>query len=163
MTQGSYIPENTQDLIRRAEITLGNTPVLDLTNPQYPTYMPVGGQIRSLSPSCNHIEVRNTITVTDSSIVRCTAPATATCESIPATCSAIAPGDHINMVATVNALVAQNGVTIRFEYLENDVPAFTDVTVNLSAGNNTVYAWSPNHVATVGYTLSLYGARVISS
>lgn len=154
MTQGNYISEDTNSLIRRAQQILGEVPVLDLTNWHVPTY-------RYLSPSCNRIEVKNVITVTDASIVKCTGSTTATCDAIPVTCSSITLGDYINMVAIVNALVAQTGVIIRFEYLENEIPINTDIIVDLVAGNNTVYAWSPNHQPSIGYTLSLYGARVL--
>jgi len=161
MIQGSYISEDTNSLIRRARQTLEGVPVLNLENLQASTYTLGDATIRHLAPSCNRIEVKNIITVTNASIVKCTAPETVTCESIPTTCSTIAPGDYINIVAIVSALADQTDVTIRFEYIENDVPSYTDVTVDLSTGNNTIYAWTPNHQPSAGYTLVLYGARIL--
>lgn len=161
-----YMPESTEQLIRRAEQMLEGLPVIGpiesmlVTTRRLPIQM-MDGQIRTLAPSCNRIEIKNVTTVTNASIVKCTGSTTETCEAIPVTCSVITPGDYINIVATVNALVAQDGAVIRFEYIENDVSTYTDTTVNLSAGNNTVYAWTPNHQPSIGYTLTLYGARIL--
>ena len=164
MRQGTYIAESTESLIRKAEQILGGTPVLDLTNPQFPTYTPAEGHIRSLAGSCHSITVRNVINVTDNSIIVCAGPAIGTCGAIPATCPPpLSPTtDYVNMVATVNALVAQNGVEITFKYLLDDVPTTTAVIVNLSAGNNTVYAFALNTLYPVGTKLDLYSAEVTS-
>lgn len=168
MTQGSYIPESTQDLIRRAERILEGVPVLDLTNPQFPTYTPAyihpaSGQIRSLAGSCHSITVKNVITIDDSSIIICIGSGTGTCGSIPATCPAgpLTPSDYVNMVATVTAQVAQAGVDITFKYLLNDVPTTTVRTVALLAGSNTIYAFPGGNVQySPDTTLVLYGAEV---
>jgi len=119
-------------------------------------------QIRTLSPSCNRIEVKNVITVTDSSIVICAGAATGTCPGIPPSCPVgVTPNDYVNMIATVTALVAQTGVTIRFEYLLDDSPTTTDVVVDLVAGLNTVYAFAVNQQYIADTTLALFGARVL--
>ena len=168
-----YMPESTENLIRRAEQILSNLeihPKVDdiipysrsgfgfMTYPTYPTYVP---SIRSLAPSCNRIEVKNTITVTDSSIIICTGTTTGTCPGIPPSCTVgVSPNDYVNMVATVTALVAQTGVKIAFEYLLSDIPTTTEVTVNLTAGSNTIYAFPANVQYTSDTTLSLFGARV---
>lgn len=165
-----YRSENTQDLIRRAEQVLGGVPVLDLTNPQFPTYTPAGGQIsgqmRSLNPaSCHSIRIRNVITVTESSIVVCTGTTTDTCGAIPAACTDLGvttPDKYYNFVSTVSALVAQTGVEITFKYVQNGLPLTQVVTVNLSAGSNTVYAFTTNQTYTPGTELVLYGAEATS-
>lgn len=165
MTQGSYVSEDTNNLIRRAQQTLGEVPVLDLTNWQNPTYMPTGTtQIRSLSPSCHSIVVKNVITVTDSSITMCSAggaPTSILCP-IPANCPTgpLTPSDYVNMVATITAQVAQSGVDITFKYVWNDTPTTTTVTVALIAGTNTVYAFNPSVTYAPDTTLVLYGAEV---
>ena len=170
--RADYMSESTEDLIRRAEQIL-SLPKLYLkaddipysrsgfgfmTYPTYPTY---SSSIRSLAPACNRIEVKNTITVTDSSIIICTGSATTTCPGIPPSCPiGVSPSDYVNIVATVTALVAQTGVKIAFEYLLSDVPTTTEVTVNLTAGSNTIYAFPNNVQYGSDTTLSLFGARV---
>ncbi len=168
-----YRSESTQDLIRRAEQILAYPEVYPNADDIIPysrsgfgfmTYQqPYTQQIRSLSPGCNRIEVKNIINVTESSIIICPGVGTVTCGGIPGACPPTTPDPttYINMVATVNALVAQNGVTIRFEYLLNDVPTTTDVPANLVAGSNTVYCFAANQQYINGTTLALYGARVI--
>jgi len=165
MNTVDYIPENTQDLIRRAEQVLGEVPVLDLTNPQFPIYTPAGGQIRSLGSSCHSIKIKNVINVIDTSIVVCTDATTGTCGAIPGTCGdlgATTPDKYYNFVATVNALVAQTGVQITFKYVQNGLPTTQVVTTNLSAGSNTVYAFATNQTYTPGTELALYGAEATS-
>ena len=168
-----YMSESTEDLIKRAEQIISDPriyPKADdiipysrrgfgfMTNSTYSTYAP---SIRSLSPSCNRIEVKNVITVSDSSIVICTGATTGTCPGIPPSCPVgVNPNDYINMIATVTAMVAQTGVKIAFEYLLNDVPTTTEVTVNLTAGSNTIYAFLANAQYSSDTTLSLFGARV---
>lgn len=166
MTQGSYVSEDTNNIIRRAQQILGEVPVLDLTNWQSPTYMPAGtAQIISLNPSCHSITVKNVITVTDSSIVMCTAggaPTDILCP-IPTNCPAgpLSPGDYINMVATIDAQIGQSGVEITFKYVLNDVPTTTVKTgVTLTAGINTIYAFNPSITYPIDTTLVLYGAEV---
>lgn len=162
MTQGSYVSEDTNSLIRRAQQTLGETPVLDLTNWQNPIYMPAG-VVRSLAGSCHSIKVKNVISVTDSSIVKCTTDVPADCGIVPADCGAIGTttlNDYYNFVATVNAMVAQNGVQIVFKYVVNGTPMTQSVTTNLSAGNNDIYAFTTNLHYTSDTELVLYGADV---
>jgi hypothetical protein len=65
------------------------------------------------------------------------------------------------MVATVGAMAAQNGVTIRFEYLLNDVPTTTDIIANLAAGPNIIYCFATNQQYSANTTLTLFGARII--
>ncbi len=164
-----YRSESTENLIRRAEQMLAYPGIYPKTDDIIPYSRSGFGfmmqqqspSIRSLAPSCNRIEVRNVITVTDSSIVTCADAVPANCGAIPVTCPSVTPNDWVNMVAIVNALVAQNGVTIRFEYLLNDVPTVSDVLANLAAGNNDVYAFAANLQYTADTTLTLYGARVL--
>ena len=169
-----YMPESTENLIKRAEHILSYQELypkaddiipysrgifgLNPTSSTYPTY---SSSIRTLAPSCKRIEVKNVITVTDSSIIICTGAATGTCPGIPPSCPiGVSPNDYVNMVATVTALVTQTGVKIAFEYLLNDVPTTTEVTVDLTAGSNTVYAFPANVQYAPDMTLSLFGARV---
>lgn len=162
MTQGKYIYEDAQDLLRRAGQILGETPILDLTNWQMPLSMD------GPSNSCSRITLKNTITVTNTSIVICTGTATTTC-AVAGTCptgGTVAPTKYINMIATVNLVgVAQTGVTIQFNYLINEVPitdpSITQVTVNLVPGNNTVYLFSPNTTYSPSTTVTLYGATIL--
>ena len=173
--RADYMSESTEDLIRRAEQILSRPddlyPKADdiipysrngfgfMTYPTYPTYP---SSIRSLSPSCNRIEVKNVITITDSSIIICTGAATGTCPGIPPSCPVgVIPTDYVNMVATVTALVAQSGVKIAFEYLLNDIPTTTEISgIALAAGSNTVYAFPANIQYAPDTTISLFGARV---
>lgn len=162
-----YRSENTEDLIKRAEQILSDSRLYPKADDIIPYsrsgfgFMTQNPNIRTLSPSCNRIEVKNVITVIDSSIVTCGDTTIGTCGAIPDTCPLADPTTYMNMVAIVNALVAQNNVTIRFEYLLNDVPTNTDVVTNLSAGSNTVYAFPSNVQYSVGTTLTLYGARIV--
>lgn len=159
-----YRSESTEDLIRRAEMMMGGVPItgpIESIQPIRLMNAPAMGQIRTLAPACNRIEVKNVINIIDAGIVTCTGPATITCGAIPGTCPSVDPTTYVNMVAMVDALVAQNGVTIRFEYLLNDVPTTTDIIVNLTAGSNTVYAFTTNQQYTAGTTLALFGARVV--
>lgn len=162
MKQGSFVSEDTQDLLRRAQQTLGEVPVLDLTNWQDPRYMS-GNTIRSLGSSCHSITIRNIITVTDTSIVSCTGLALTTCGGIPTDCSGLGdttPDLYYNFVATVNAHVAQTGVDITFKYVENGIPKTKIATVSLAAGTNTVYAFATNQTYPPDTELVLYGADV---
>jgi hypothetical protein len=165
MTQGNYVSEDTNSLIRRAQQTMGNIPILDLTNWQSPTYLPAGTtQMRSLSPNCHSITVKNVITVTNSSIVMCTAggaPTNVICP-IPGSCPTgpLSPSDYVNIVATINAGVAQSGVDITFKYVLDDTPTTTVKTVALTAGANTIYAFDTSIQYPSDTTLVLYGAEV---
>ncbi len=172
MTQGQYISENTQDLLRRAEQILGNVPVLDLTNWQDSISMNGegggGGGGGGSSTSCNRLTLKNVITVTNASLLVCTGTLTSTCSS-PGACPTggiISPDKYVNMVAIVNLTGnAQTGVKIQFNYLINDVPitdpALTRVTVNLVPGNNTIYLFPTNHTYSADTTITLYGAMVV--
>lgn len=167
-----YMSESTESLIRRAEQMLAPPkiyPKADDIIPYsrsgfgfmgYPTHPP---SIRTLAPACNRIEVKNQITIDDVSIVVCTGSATGTCPSMTPspTCPAgVTPLDYINIAAKVTALVAQTGVKIAFEYLLNDTPTTTEVTVDLIAGTKTIYAFPANIQYSTDTTLVLFGARV---
>lgn len=168
--RADYISESAEDLIKRAEHILERPELYPKADDIIPysrsgfgfmnqtyTYPP----IITLAPACNRIEVKNVITVTDSSIVTCTGSGTGTCGAIPGACPSVNPTTYVNMVATVDALVAQNGVTIRFDYLLDDVPTTTDVVANLIAGPNTVYCSATNQQYSANTTLALFGARVV--
>lgn len=168
--RADYIAESAEDLIKRAEQILAYPRIYPKTDDIIPysrsgfgfmnqTY--IYPPIITLAPACNRIEVKNIITVTDSSIVTCTESGTGTCGAIPGTCPSVNPTTYVNIVATVDALVAQNGVTIRFDYLLDDVPTTTDVVANLTAGLNTVYCFTTNVQYSVNTTLALFGARVV--
>ncbi len=172
MTQGKYISEDTESLIRRAGQILGETPVLDLTNWESPIYMDddSNSEPPSSGSSCSRVTLKNIITVTDSSILICTGTSITTCATASScpTGGIISPTKYINMVATVNITgVAQTGVVIKFSYLINEVPvtdpSISQVTVNLVPGNNTVYLFPTNHTYSPSTTITLYGASVVSS
>lgn len=168
--RADYMSESTEDLIKRAERMLVDPRIYPKIDDIIPysrsgfgfmdstySYSP----IRTLAPSCKRIEIKNTITVTDSSIIVCTGSTVGTCPGIPPSCPVgVSPNDYVNMVATVTALVAQTGVKVAFEYLLNDVPTTTEVTVDLVAGSNTVYAFTTNVQYSADTTLSLFGVRV---
>lgn len=179
----NYVNESVEDLIKRAEDILarpdktndpldrpgcrcGENPRSDIPVAQHMNPMSSVMQdkpvIASLSPSCNRIVVRNVINVIDSSIVICTGPTIADCPgTIPTACpTGVTPLEYINMLATINALTAQAGVIVSFKYLLNDVPTTTDVTVNLAAGNNLVYAFPTNIQYSANTSLTLYGVTV---
>lgn len=171
MTQGKYVSEDTQNLLRRAEQILGDVPVLDLTNWNTP-----GVEVKNWqSPltldgtSCSRIVLKNTITITDADIVICTGTAITTCAA-PGACPTggiVSPTKYVNMLAIVNLIgIAQTGVVIQFNYLVNDVPvtdpSITQVTVSLVPGNNTVYLFPTNHAYSPSTSITLYGATVVS-
>ncbi len=162
MTQGNYVSEDTNSLIRRARQTLGETPVLDLRNWQVTTYKSTGNMM-SLAGSCHSIKVKNIISVVDSSIVTCTDATTANCVAIPAGCGDIEPTTpdlYYNMVATVSAAAAQTGVEITFKYVLDGVPTTAIVLADLDGvANNTVYAFATNALYPSGTELVLYGAE----
>ena len=167
-----YRSESTEDLIKRAEQMLGDPKLypraddiipysrsgFGFMNQIYP-YPP----IRTLAPPrCNRIEVKNTINITDASIIVCGGAAIGTCPVIPLLCPAgVNPNDFVNMVAIADALVDQTGVNIAFDYLLNDVPTTTVVNADLLAGPNTVYCFAANTQYGVYTTLVLHGARVV--
>ena len=169
-----YRSESTENLIKRAEQILSDPRIDPRIYPRADDIIPYSRSgfgfmdptniylpIRTLAPACNRIEVKNVITIIDSSIVTCTGSGTGTCGAIPGTCPTVNPTTYVNMVATVNALVAQNGVTIRFEYLLDDVPTTTNVIANLVAGSNTVYCFAANVQYSSNTTLALFDARVV--
>jgi hypothetical protein len=167
MVQGKYISEDTQRLLERAAQILGETPISDPTNLQSPIYTSEDSKIESLNPSCSRIILKNTITVTDASIVTCTGSTTATCTITCPTGGMTTPDKYINMLATVNLTgVAQTGVVIQFNYLLNDVPIvdplLTQVTASLVSGSNTVYLFPTNHTYGPSTTITLFGASVVS-
>lgn len=180
MSQGNYI-ENTQDLIRRSQQTMGETPVLDLTNWQSPRYMSRNtnqinqiNQIRSLSGSCHMVEIRNTVDGTrsrcpilvDSSIVMCTSPTigdcpTGTADPCPLD-GLVDTTQYMNMLAVFTMGDAQSSVDVIFKYVLNGTPTTTTITTNVAAGLNHVYAFATNQLYPVGTTLVLYGAEVLT-
>lgn len=173
MVQGNY-SSDTQDLIRKAQQTMGNVPVLDLTNWQSPRYMSNDSQIKSLAGSCHSIVVKTTVDgntdkcpiLVSSSIVFCTGPTLATCPTVTTgTCptgGVVSTSQYVNMIAVFTMGASQNGVVVTFKYLVDDVPTQTSVTVNVVLGSNYVYAFLPNNVQyPAGTSLVLYGAEVL--
>lgn len=161
MTQGNYVSEDTYSLIRRAQQTLGETPVIDLRNWQTPSYKSAS-TIRSLAGSCHSIKVKNIITVLDSSIVTCTGTGTGTCVVIPTSCGDLGdttPDLYYNFVATVTALVAQDPVEITFKYVKDGLPLTEIVNAPLAIGSNAVYAFATNQTFPSDTELVLYGAE----
>jgi hypothetical protein len=158
-----FVSESAEDLIKRAEQILQGTPAPYPQHLSSHLLMQDQPEIRSLSPSCYRIEVKNVINDVDKSIVICTGSTPGDCPTtIPTTCpTGVNPSDYVNMLAIVNALTAQTGVTIRFEYLLDDVPPYTDVVANLTAGDNTIYAFTTNVQYSAGQTLTLYDVKVI--
>ena len=169
-----YMSESTEDLIKRAERILypGIYHSADDIIPYSRSrlgfmgqmYTPV--QIRSLAPACHSITVKNTITITSTSIVTCSAggaPTLALCP-VPGSCPAgpLIPSQYVNLYASVNALVAQTGVQITFQYVLNDTPTSVTVTQDLNIGANDVWAFNPSVQYPVDTTLVLYGAEVTS-
>lgn len=163
MTQGSYISEDTNSLIRRAQQVMEGVPVLDLTNWQNPTYIPAGTMRSLAGSSCHSIKIKNVITVTDTSIIKCPDTLPTNCNGIPANCGAIGPTTldlYYNFVAIVNLQVAQNGVQIVFKYVINGTPMTQIVSANLNAGPNTVFAFAVNQGYNSDTELVLYGADI---
>lgn len=161
-----YIPESAQDLINRAELLLD--PSIQTTSIQrsiQTTSISVP-QIRTLNPACYRVVVQGVVvpvTVTEISIVKCTGSDIGDCpDTIPAACpTGLLPTDYINMLAIVETTSAQSGVNLRFEYLLDDIPTYTDVTVDLDAGSNAVYAFATNAQYSAGQSLTLYDVKVI--
>jgi hypothetical protein len=151
----------------------GQTPILDLSNPQAPVY--TEPQVRSLAGPCYRITVKNTITVTGASIVISKSGTQGDVSEIEPTCATPGGGivdpatySYYNFIATVTPTNNQNNdIIIEFDYLTNDtpsVPAQVTITGPLTGGTPyTVYAFNPtNQVLTADETITLYGARVIS-
>lgn len=169
MTQGNYVSDDTDNLIRRAQQTMDSVPVLDLRNWQEPRYMSGDAQIRSLSPACHRIVVKNTITVTDATIVTCATTTPGDCTEptgCPTTVDPATTG-YYNLVATVDASAGQAGVVIEFCYLKNDQPVTFPIAdyqkaVTLVPGPQTVYLFAVNQPLVADDTLTLYGARIVS-
>ncbi len=173
MTQGNYI-ESTQDLIRRSQQAMGETPVLDLTNWQQPRYMSSNSQIKSLSGSCHQIEVKTTVDGETSkcpigvasSIVMCTGPTIGTCPTdTSADCpisGTVSTTQYMNMIAVFTMGADQTGVEVTFKYVLNGTPTSTTIIVDVVAGSNYVYAFPTNQVYPADTTLVLYGAEVLA-
>lgn len=170
MTTVDYISESTENLIRRAEQTLGEIPVLDLTNWQVPIYIPGNATIRSLAPSCKRIQIKNIVTVVDSSITICTGPTVpGDCGTpFPVSCPVgVSPLDYVNIVAKVTAQAPQAGLKIVFDYLLDDVPLTTapisfDISAaEIAAGGKNVYAFGANVQYIDGQSLTLHGVRQV--
>lgn len=168
-----YISESTEDLIKRAEQTLAYPGIYPRADDIIPysrsgfgfmnkIYTPA--EIRTLAPSCHSITVKNTITILDTSIVTCSAggaPTLVLCP-VPGSCPTgpIIPSQYVNLYASINALVAQTGVEITFQYVLNDTPTSVIVTQDLIAGPNDVWAFNPSIQYPVDTTLVLFGAEV---
>ena len=176
MTQGRYISENAESLIRRSQQTLGDiSPVqeLNIIDIQVPVYIEEVKTevptIQSLSPSCNRVEVKNIVTVIDSGIIICSGLSTTTCTAgIPASCpvNGVSPNDYVNMVARVYAQAPETELQIVFDYLENDVPMTTphisfNITTGGIGGAVYVYAFTTNKQYTSGQSLTLHGVRQV--
>ena len=100
--------------------------------------------------------------ITDRGIVICTTTDVASCPTIPITCpTTINPLDYINLVATINSTIRKT-VTVRFTYTLGNTTYNDNVTVNLSIGTNTVYAWSTNRRYDVNTTITLIDVSIIS-
>jgi hypothetical protein len=175
MTQGNYISEYTQDLMRRQQVA-GGVPVLDLTNWQAPRYMSGDSQMRSLPPPvvpCHMIEVKTTVDgqtdkcpiLVDSSIIICTTDVIGSCPVTETNCptgGTIATTQYVNFIATFTMGANQNGVKIIFKYVKNGTPMQETVTVNVVAGDNYVYAFAANQLYPADTILVLYGAEVLA-
>ena len=169
MTQGRYISESVESLIRRSQQIMGDIPVLDTTNWQVPTYTAEIPTIQSLASSCKRVQVQNIVTVIDSGIIICSGPSTATCiAGIPVGCpiSGVNPNDYINMVASVYAQAPETGLEIVFDYLIDDVPMTTppipfNITIGGIGGAIYVYAFTTNMRYTSGQSLTLHGIRQV--
>ena len=161
MTQGNFVSEDTNSLIRRAQQTLGEVPVLDLTNWQAPAFN-YTGSIRSLAGSCHSIKVKNVVTVNDSSIVKCASATAGDCSAIPTDCDVLnptTPNLYYNFVADVSALVAQTDVEITFKYVQNGIPGEAIVLADIGTTSTMVYAYATNQQYASGTELVLYGAE----
>ncbi len=102
-----------------------------------------------------------TANLTNSGIVICTTANITSCPITPLTCpTSINPLDYINLIAIINSTL-QTTVTIRFTYTLNDIIHYDNTTVNLSTGNNIVYAWSTNRRYDVNTTITLIDVSLI--
>jgi hypothetical protein len=178
MAQGNY-PEDTQNLIRRAQQTMGGVPILDLTNWQSPRYISEDYQTKSLTDiptpqgACHNIEVKTTVNGTASkcpigvvsSIVICTSPNIADCpNNTNVACpngGTITTTQYVNMVATFTLADAQNNVPVTFKYVLNGSPKQEQVLITGSVGLNVVYAFPTNQLYPSDTSLVLYGAEVL--
>lgn len=163
----------------REQQTLGEVPLLDLTNWQSPRYISGDSQIGSLiqittpQGACHSIDVRNTVDSTSSkcpigvvsSIVICPSTDVTTCPADATvacpTGSTISTTTYINMIATFTMGAAQNNVVVTFKYVENGIPKQEQVTVNVTSGLNHVYAFATNQSYPADTSLVLYGAEVL--
>jgi hypothetical protein len=161
MTQGSYISETTDDLLKRSHQILGDLiigpGIIDPSN----------WSINALAGPCYGITIKNTITNISTSIVTCTGTAPTTCSS-PGTCPTTPdPTTYINMVVTFTAVAAQStGATITFQYVLNGTPTTSVITPGsggaaaIVAGSNTYYAFAANTQYPPDTTLVLYGVNI---
>jgi hypothetical protein len=178
MTQGNH-PEDTQNLLRRAQQTMGGIPTLDLTNWQSPRYIPGDYQTKSLTDiptpqgACHNIEVKTTVNGTASkcpigvlsSIVICTGPTLGECPTdTTVACPSggtISTQQYVNMIATFLLADAQANVPVTFKYVLNGVPKQEQVLIAGLAGPNVVYAFPANQLYPSDTSLVLYGAEVL--
>ncbi len=99
--------------------------------------------------------------ITNSGIVICTTANITSCPITPIICPAIInPLDYINLIATINSTI-QTSLTIRFTYTLNDTTHYDNITINLSTGNNIVYAWSTNRRYDVNTIITLVDVSLI--
>lgn len=147
-----------------------------------PTPLPVG--------ACHSVAVKTTVDgkvakcpiFVESSIVTCNGESNpggvpagegGTPPMIPATCPIDAltacPADGVistttwvNMIAMFTMGAPQNNVEVTFKYVEDGVPNYETVTVNVAAGLNHVYAFSTNKQYDADTTLVLYGAEILA-
>lgn len=164
MTQGKYVSENAQTLINRATQILGESPIL--LDIKTSTHVDKNTTIMSLAPVCNSIKVRNIVTVVESSIVICTTNVPTDCPTIQACPPSVSPNDYVNIVARVYAQAPQNGLTIVFDYVLDDMPMTTppipfDITIGGPSGEVKVYAFPSNAKYSTGQSLVLHGARQV--
>lgn len=176
MAQGNY-PEDTQNLIRRAQQTMGGVPILDLTNWQSPRYISgdsnIGSDIPVPGAGCHSVEVKTKVDGTASkcpvavasSIVMCTGDTPGTCGSSAIPCpvdGTVSTTQYMNMVATFTMEAGSANTEVTFKYVLNGVPKQEKVILNTSTGLNTVYAFATNSVYPTDTVLVLYGAEVLA-
>ena len=181
MTQGNY-PEDTQNLVRRAQQTMGGTPILDLTDWQSPRYISGDYQTNSLTDittpqgACHSIEVKTTVDGTASkcpigvlsSIIICTGPTAGCPTDTTVACPSggtISTSTYVNMIATFT-LADPQIVVVTFKYVLNGSPKQEQLSVNvtapmISAGPIKVYAFATNQLYSSDTSLVLYGAEVL--
>ncbi len=93
--------------------------------------------------------------ITDNGIVICAELNILTCPIAPIICPILTtPLDYVNLIAIITS-TAPLIVTVRFIYTLNEISNFADVLVNLTVGDNTVYAFPLNVQYSLDAILSL--------